>query len=174
MIRAVFYADPAEAAKKPLSEIIRQLARAHDTALIEPYVTFNTDFYPDEKSVLRVFERTVRDAQRLELALKGLECTELFTRSLLLEFHDDPRLHALYTSAESLSDRVLAYVYRPHMSLMYTELPMRDRLAIIDQLRLPERPFSFDRCGLAVTVDKPQSKADIEQWRLLREVPLVE
>ncbi len=167
MLRAVFFAEPAEPIKLQLNKIINDLSSQYNTALFEAHITFYTDFYTNEQSIMDVFNAVIKDAPGFSLQPTQISYSDIFTRSLFLEFEDDSGLKILYEKAKNLTSSSTPYVYRPHISLMYTSMPIDDRQMLVQDLKLPRGKFLFDCCGVAVTVEKPSNKADIEQWRLL-------
>ncbi len=172
MLRSAFFVEPTEPLRSRLTDIMHTLADQYGTAVFEPHVTFYTDFYPTEEAILQVFRAVTKMAACFSLQPKTVAYTDVFTRSLFLDFEDAPGLRHLYEQTKISTECVVSYVYRPHLSLMYTAMSAQDKQILAQNLHLPPGPYAFDHCGVAVTVDKPVCKTDIEQWRLLAEAPL--
>jgi hypothetical protein len=66
-----------------------------------------------------------------------------------------------------LSAHPSAYDLNPHLSLVYKNMPPRDKLNFISGLQLPKSGVLFDEVWGIVSTGTPSAEEDVKDWEVL-------
>jgi 2'-5' RNA ligase len=121
-----------------LSAVIGELAAKHDAPSFTPHVTLTDPVQSDELTVLGVLQPMLSGRAAFEVTLGGFGHEPEFFRSLYLSVEPSEPLTALNEAARQGLEQILP-PYRPHLSLLYADLPEdgKDAIAAGLELELP-------------------------------------
>jgi len=108
-----------------------------------------------------------RSAKPIELRLRGVDCSEQFTKTLFVRFESSPELEEL---RQSLGVR--ARGFDPHLSLLYKKLPMQTKRQFAGSIRLPFSTVTFDTIQIVHCPSPTVTRSDVESWKILNSQPL--
>jgi 2'-5' RNA ligase len=145
-----------------LSAVIGGLAGEHDTPAFTPHVTLTDPVQGEEMSVLGALQQVLSGREGFEVTLNGFGHEPEYFRSLYLTVPDSEPLTKLNEAAREAFEQVLP-AYRPHLSLLYSDLPEESKDAIATGLDL-ELPITVRFEGVELWADNgPRVPADNAQ-----------
>lgn len=145
-----------------LSTVIGGLAGEHDTPAFTPHVTLTDPVQGEEMAVLGVLQQLLSGRAPFEVTLDGFGHEPEYFRSLYLTVSDSEPLTALNEAARQGWEQILP-AYRPHLSLLYSDLPEESKDAIATGLDL-ELPITVRFEGVELWADNgPRVPADNAQ-----------
>ena len=154
-------------ARDRLAGVIARLAAEHAAPVFAPHVTMAgvVECSPDAAAL--VLGRLVAGVPPFEVTLTGVGYEPEFFRSLYLRAEPPAVLTALHEAGERAWGLNPA-PYRPHLSLLYSQLPEERKPAIADALGLA--------LPVTIRIDAAEIWADfrdeVTRWRRVARVPL--
>lgn len=161
-----FWLVPANPCQRMLATLINQLAGTYGAPRFMPHVTLLATELAQDESPLQVLESATKGIRPLELELLGVDHDADRFKSVFIQLNSEPIMplnSALRASCRYPGD----YQFDAHLSLLYRELPLIEKLSLISDLQLPQGPLYFDSV-VAVRPGYDQSSFDdVEQWRFV-------
>ncbi len=151
-----------------LTGAIGRLAAEHGGPVFAPHVTLVDAFDGEERAVARELERLMAGVPPFEVTLAGAGHEPTFFRSLYLRAEPSARLAGLHDAGERLWGLAGRPPYRPHLSLLYSDLPEDRKPAVIGALRL-DLPVTIRIDAAELWVD---FRDQVTDWRRAARVPL--
>ena len=150
-----------------LAGVIAGLAAEHGAPVFAPHVTMNGNVEAAEDTATRTLERLVAGVPPFEVTLTGIGHEPVFFRSLYLRAEPSARLTALHEAGQR-AWRLDGPPYRPHLSLLYSDLPEEHKPVIADGLGLA--------LPMTIRVDAAEVWADFrdeaDRWHRVARVAL--
>ena len=154
-------------ARDRLAGVIARLAAEHAAPVFAPHVTMAGVVECSPDAAAPVLGRLVAGVPPFEVALTGVGYEPEFFRSLYLRAEPPAILTALHEAGERTWDLNPA-PYRPHLSLLYSQLPEERKPAIADALGLA-LPVTIRIDAAEIWAD---FRDDVTHWRRVARVPL--
>ena len=150
-----------------LSAVISGLASEHDTPAFTPHVTLTDPVEGEEMAVLGVLQQVLSGREAFEVKLNGFGHEPEYFRSLYLTVPDSEPLSKLNEAAREAFEQIRP-AYRPHLSLLYSDLPEESKDAIATGLDL-ELPLTLRFEGVELWADNgprvpADHAADVASW----------
>ena len=160
---------PAAGAERDrLAGAIGRLAAEPGGPVFAPHVTLVDAFEADAAAVARGLEALLAGVPPFEVRLADFGHEPAFFRSLYLRAEPSDRLAGLHDAGERLWGLVGRPPYRPHVSLLYSDLPEDRKPALIGALGLD--------LPVTVRIDAAELWTDFRDpvagWRRVARVPL--
>jgi 2'-5' RNA ligase len=143
-----------------LAAVISGLAAEHEAPVFEPHVTLTDPVESDELSVLSVLQPMLSGRAPIEVTLSEFGHEQVFFRSLYLSVEPSEPLTALNDAARQGWEQILP-PYRPHLSLLYADLPADGKDAIAGGLDL-DLPMTIRLDAVELWADDDKGVAS---WR---------
>ena len=154
---------PAEEDAVVLQRLVDELARRFGVSSFEPHLTLHSGpFAADRTPELPGLPSP------LELEVESVEATPLFTQTLLLRFSEGAPLAPLAESFRKGAAEPSGYELRPHLSLLYADLPLAEKLALARETRPPMNKVRFDRLCLVEHSANVATPEDVATFKVLR------
>jgi 2'-5' RNA ligase len=150
-----------------LTDAIGRLAGEHATPVFAPHVTLVDAFDGPEAEVARGLERLVAGVAPFEVSLAEFGHEAAYFRSLYLRAEPSARLTALHEAGERAWALDLP-PYRPHLSLLYSDLPQDRKPAVIGALGMA-LPVTIRIDAAELWTDFRQ---DVARWHRVARVEL--
>jgi 2'-5' RNA ligase len=154
-------------ARDRLAGVIARLAAEYAAPVFEPHVTMAGVVECSSDAAALVLGRLVAGVPPFEVTLTGVGYEPQFFRSLYLRAEPPAVLTALHEAGERAWDLNPA-PYRPHLSLLYSQLPEERKPAIADALGLA--------LPVTIRIDAAEIWADftddVTRWRRVARVLL--
>lgn len=168
-----FWLIPAEPLAGQLRAIIQQLAEKYDAIAFEPHVTLSSG--PSNDDLTRTIGRSLAKLfSCVELIPVKLEQTEVFTKTVYIQFQDSGAARQISDAIKDRNARCANYILNPHLSLIYKTMPVAMRAEICRTLDVPKAAYVFDRLRAIETGIPLAEPAQVKRWRTVFECPLGE
>lgn len=142
--------------------LIDRFADRYDAPKFAPHVTIHSSAYQD--NILDVLETIPQDMTHIVLEIDQVLYSEQFTKSLFIQFHPNDNLNRL---SQFLKERFPSqFELNPHLSLIYHHFPEAEKSAIAAEIELPDR-VRFNQVSAIAYDTTPQTRADVEAWRMI-------
>ena len=148
------------------AKIIEDLANQHDAPAFEPHVTIYAGVYTQEDNLEELVAESVQTVQPVSLVVQGIGFSEEFFKTLFIEFRDNPILTTLSRRIRGGLEYQKPYDLKPHLSLMYKDIPERHKRVIVDQLGFVKSQVHFDEIVVASPGDFSEGWLDVERWKV--------
>ncbi len=160
----------------PLCSLLRtticQLAAQFEAVDFEPHVTLFCG--PSTESEAREAARRIGGQfAPVELDAVTLDHSELFTKTLFVQFEESAVLKRIFETAAASFSRPSSYLLNPHLSLLYKTLPASNRMKLCEALNVPMGGYRFDRIRMVETELPIEDDGPIRRWRTVSDDPLV-
>lgn len=164
---------PSEPLSSLLRTTIRQVAAQFGAIDFEPHVTVFCG--PSTDSEAREAARRIGGQfAPVELDAVRLDHSELFTKTLFVQFEESAVLKRIFETAAASFSRPSSYLLNPHLSLLYKTLPASNRIKLCETLDVPRGAYRFDRVRVVETELPIEDDGPIRRWRTVYEGPLLE
>jgi len=161
-----FWLVPANPYQLMLARLIDHLAGTYDAPRFMPHVTVLVTELAQDEAPLQVLESATKGIRPLELELLGVDHEADRFKSVFIQLNSEPII-ALTSALRSCCQHPGDYQLDAHLSLLYYQLPLNEKLSLISDLQLPQGPLYFDSV-VAVRPGHDQSSFDdVEQWRIV-------
>ena len=154
--------------RERLTGAIARLAAEHGGPVFAPHVTLVDAFDGEATAVAAALGRLVAGVPPFDVTLAGFGHEPAFFRALYLRAEPSARLAALHEAGERTWGLTGRPPYRPHLSLLYSDLPEDRKSALIGAVGL-DLPVTIriDAAELWVDFREP-----VAGWRRVARVPL--
>ena len=164
---------PREPLREVLRSTIREFAARQHAIDFEPHVTVFCAPSTDGES-RAVARHIAAQFPPIELTAIRVDHSELFTKTLFVQFEESVLLRRIFETAAAGCSRPSRYVLNPHLSLLYKKLPATRRKTLLQTLDVPMGGYSFDRVRVIETELPIEDDGPIRRWRIVCDEPLLE
>jgi hypothetical protein len=162
-----YWVVPAEPMRSWFVSTIAQLSSRFDSPVFEPHLTIYAASSRSE-SPEDVMEAALRGYAPLRLTVREIECSEEFTKTVLVQFEPGTALSEMSRKLREVSGASDEYELNPHLSLIYKTMTAAERAELAASIRLPFTEVVFDTVKAVVCATTPiTSRKDVENWRLM-------
>jgi hypothetical protein len=163
-MQIVFWLDLAEPDRSYYQGIIDQLAETYDDApKFAPHVTLYVDQYDPTTDIRAWLESVTQRISPINLVIDGVEFSDLFTKTLFIQFQPDAMLNQLFEAVRQYSGQPSGYVLNPHLSLIYSRsITNTQKYDLVSKIKWRSRMVRFDQVSVLIASDKVESREDIE------------
>ena len=166
-IHVSYWLVPAAEPREFLQGLIDALGQTHQAPSFVPHVTI----YSGESAVAddpqAIIAQSTWDVQEVRLDIDRVSYTDLFTKSLFVQFHQSEPLTRIADRMRHLSASPSMYELNPHLSLIYKHMESRDKRAIASGLQLPASVIPFDAVWAIASAGTPRAEEDVRGWQVL-------
>lgn len=139
---------PEAGCRAELRKLIRELARRHEATPFEPHVTVFAGRRSGEDRVERIVAAAFAGTDALELEVTGVAAADSFFKSVFLTL----RPHGFLERASRIIGQRLReaqrYDLQPHLSLLYTDLPLEAKREIATRVPFVPCRILFDELAV--------------------------
>lgn len=158
---------PSPAVREKLQALIQQLANRVGTTVFPAHLTLVGGLRGPVSPLLAAAQDLAEQISPLTVSVAGTAWTTEFFRTFYLKAHLDTSLQDAYGTAQQRFDSSETRPFEPHVSLVYGHVESGIKHALADQLR-GHYPESIEITHLELY----ETEGDIEDWRLLKRIPL--
>jgi putative hydrolase of the HAD superfamily len=156
-----------------LDGVIRELAASHGTPPFEPHLTLYSGLFPDPAGLAQELALACAGTPPFVLSVLGIGCTPDYFKTLFIEFAEDPLLARLHDRVKAGCGVDTGYELAPHLSLLYADLPLKDKEAQARRLVIDRATVRFTEAKVVTPLNPQQGWRDPLLWKTLARVPLV-
>lgn len=160
---------PAADDRRWAEGVIAELAARYGAPLFEPHVTvYGGSFAEDGElgPVRRALAEAGAGAGPITLRVTGLGVTQEYFRTLFVAFEEEPRLRRLHEVVKGAVARDSGYELVPHLSLLYSDIPLAAKEMAARTVSLDRGEMRFDEVKI-VAPDPVTGWSDARRWQTL-------
>ena len=172
MQRYSLFLTPSEPDSAFLEALIRELCGKHGGNPFEPHVTLYSGDLRDLEALKRVVSASMLGVRPFALDVRGVDCREEYFRSLFIDFEENPVLPEINARIRGGFGIDAGYELTPHLSLLYSDMPLSAKKALAENLVLGVPRIHFDRVKIVSPGNREEGWRDTTQWRTLFHVGL--
>ncbi|HEY9830412.1 MAG TPA: hypothetical protein V6D26_07530 [Stenomitos sp.] len=162
-----FWLIPSQEDRAFFQGIIDHLAQEYDAPVFMPHVTIYSGEYTPEESPSELLENAIQGIQNFSLRVDQLLYTDQFTKTLFVQFDQNPILTQISKTLHNRSKYPSEYVLNPHMSLIYQYLNEEIKKNLITQLSLPKSEICFNEVRAISTQNQVKGWEDVVSWEVI-------
>jgi hypothetical protein len=158
-----YWLIPSEPAHSFFQRVINDLARRYDAPAFQPHVTIHVGA---DRAVAA--KRALADAacqcKLIGLTPLGLDQSDEFIKTLFVQFAISAELQQINGIIRQTANDLSQYEVRPHLSLLYKNLPAATRRELTGSISVPLSEVTFDAIKAVRCLSPTKSRADVEAW----------
>jgi putative hydrolase of the HAD superfamily len=149
------------------ANLIWELCGKYGGHPFEPHVTVLSGEYSDLDALREAVTAAVTGIMPFSLRVRGVGCGEAYFRCLFLEFEENPVLRELHERLRAAVNPESGQVFFPHLSLLYSDMPLRHKEALVKRV-IPDRTeIHFDKVKIVTPRNLKEGWRDTGQWQTL-------
>jgi len=160
-----YWLIPTQPARSFFQQLINDLARRYGAPPFEPHVTVHVGANDADVAQSAISEA----ARSCKINLKPLRIGQSseFIKTLFVQFAFNTGLHQLSEMIRKTADDSSEYELKPHLSLLYKEMPASARRELADSIKVPFSEVQFNALKAVRCISPTQNRADVEAWRIV-------
>lgn len=166
-----YWLIPSEPALGFFQQIINNLARRYDAPLFEPHVTIHVGADRDG-AASNALREAARQCRLVRLTPLGINQSAEFIKTLFVQFAASPELQNGSEIIREAANDSSHYQLKPHLSLLYKNLPGATRRQLAASIRVPFSDVTFHAIKAVRCVSPTECGADVEAWRIVAQASL--
>jgi len=170
--RCSIFLTPARDDYATLAGVIGEMCNRFDLPPFEPHLTIFAGSFTDPAAVERTLEAAVAGLPPLTLRVSGIGCSAEYFKTLFIEFEEDSTLRFIHERIKGEWGISPAYELHPHLSLLYADLPLREKETLARGIVLNRDLILFDRVRLVTPGNRTEGWRDTLRWESLFELRL--
>jgi len=167
MQRYSVFLTPSDADFEYTGSLIRELCDKYDGQPFEPHITVLSGDLTDLARLQRVVSAAVAGIRPFSLEVRKIGYSEAYFRSLFIEFEEAQQLREIRTRLLSGLEVEPADEFLPHLSLLYSEMPLRHKQALAKRLVLDRSKIHCDEVKIVTPRNRELGWRDTSQWQTL-------
>jgi putative hydrolase of the HAD superfamily len=167
MQRYSIFLTPSGADFTYTDNLIREMCGKYDGPAFEPHVTVYSGEFSDLDALRKVVSDAVYGVRPFSLCIRKVGCGEEYFKSLYIEFEENPVLLEIHERIRAGVKTESRYELVPHLSLLYSDMPLRHKEALAKRI-VPDRPsIHFDKVKIVAPRNREEGWRDTGQWQTL-------
>jgi 2'-5' RNA ligase len=161
-----YWLMPAEPARSSFQTFIQDLVRRYDAPVFEPHVTTHVGAN-HANAAEKALSKAARECQPINLKALGIDHSDEFIKTLFVQFAPNRNLWQLNAIIRNATQDSSHYELKPHLSLLYKNIPAVARCELANSINLPFAEVTFDALKAVRCISPTQNRADVEAWRVV-------
>lgn len=161
-----YWLIPSEPAHSFFQEIINDLARRYDAPVFEPHVTVHVGV-DQADAAAKALEKAASECELVRQTALRIDQSDEFIKTLFLQFAMNAEVERINGIIRHAANDSSQYEVKPHLSLLYKNLPAATRSELAASITLPFSEIPFDSLQAIRCVSPTQTGADVEAWELV-------
>jgi putative hydrolase of the HAD superfamily len=167
MQRYSLFLTPSGADYEYAANLIRELCGKFDVPAFEPHVTIHSGELDDLEELKKLVSAAVSGIEPFYLHVRRVGCGGEYFRSLFIEFEDAPELRVIYERMRAEIGSESGYEPVPHLSLLYGDMPLREKEALAKRVVMDRSAIHFDQVKIVTPRNRKEGWRDTGQWQTL-------
>jgi 2'-5' RNA ligase len=161
-----YWLIPSEPAHSFFQRIINDLARRYDAPVFEPHVTVHVGVDQGDAAA-NALKKAASESELVRLASLGIDQSDEFIKTLFVQFAMTAELGKINSVIRHAANDSSQYELKPHLSLLYKNLPAASRSELAASITLPFSEVTFGAIKAIRCVSPTETRADVEAWRVI-------
>jgi 2'-5' RNA ligase len=158
---------PRQADRESLVEIINDLAKRHSSPRFVPHVTIAGPLTASASQVSRKLEELACQMQPFDVLTTVVMHSNSRFKAVFVGLAPHDRFRIMRSDLAQAWPEIRETEFQPHISLIYKQMPEREREAIVASLT-PQLSYSFDEVAIVAPGGKGKDWLDVRSWRVLK------
>ena len=161
-----YWLIPCEPAHSFFQRIINALARRYDAPVFEPHVTVHVGA-DQADAATKALEEAASECELVRQTPLKIDQSREFIKTLFVQFVMTAELGKINGIIRRSANDSSHYELKPHLSLLYKNLPAATRSELAASITVPFSEILFDSLKAIRCVSLTQTGADVEAWELI-------
>jgi 2'-5' RNA ligase len=161
-----YWLIPSEPAHSFFQRIINDLARRYDASVFEPHVTVHVGA-DQADAAEKALEKAASESELVRLTPLRIDQSDEFIKTLFVQFAMTAELRKINGIIRSTANELSQYELKPHLSLLYKNLPPTTRSELAASITVPFSEIPFDSLQAIRCVSPTKTGADVEAWEVI-------
>jgi 2'-5' RNA ligase len=161
-----YWLIPSEPAHSFFQRIIEDFARRYDAPVFEPHVTVHVGA-DQADAAAKALEKAASGCELVRQTPLSIDQSDEFIKTLFVQFAMNAELRKINGVIRHAANDSSHYELKPHLSLLYKNLPAATRSKLAASIALPFSEIPFDSLQAIRCVSPTQTGADVEAWELI-------
>jgi 2'-5' RNA ligase len=166
-----YWLIPSEPAHSFFQRITNDLARRYDAPVFEPHVTVHVGADPGDAAA-KALKKAAGESELVRLTPLRIDQSDEFIKTLFVQFAVTAELGKINSIIRHAANDLSQYELKPHLSLLYKNLPAASRSKLAASITLPFSEVTFGAIKAVRCVSPTESRADVQAWHVLGETVL--
>ena len=132
-----------------------------------PHLTLCSGTTENHELLIETVEKIARSSSPFTLPVAGVGCSDDYFRTLFMEFRETPFLTGMHNRLGEQIRRRAGSAFRPHLSLLYREMPLEEKEALARTIRLDRDRIHFDGIAIVTPGNDDDGWRDTHRWQVL-------
>ena len=159
-----YWLVPARPQRDLFVEMIRILAAELKTFPFEPHVTICSG---SDSKAMRDALKKISGVARVRLRVKEIAASNKLTKTLFIRFARTRALAELNRKLQRAAQLPPRALRDPHVSLLYSKMPLAAKKELAAAIRLPFEDVRFDTIKAIRSNTPMRTPADVKSWRVV-------
>jgi hypothetical protein len=137
--------------------------RRYDAPIFEPHVTVHVGA-DQAVAAAKALEMTASECELVRLTPLKIDQSDEFIKTLFVQFAMNSELQKINGIIRNAANDASQYQLKPHLSLLYKDLPAVTRIELAASMTLPFPEIPFDSLQAIRCISPTQTRADVEAW----------
>ena len=161
-----YWLIPSEPAHSFFQRIINDLARRYDAPVFEPHVTVHVGA-DQADAAEKALGKVTSECKLIRQTPLGIDQSDEFIKTLFVQFAMSAELGKINGIIRDAANDSSHYELKPHLSLLYKNLPAASRRELAASINVPFSEVTFDAIKAVRCVSPTESGADVEAWHVV-------
>jgi 2'-5' RNA ligase len=161
-----YWLIPSEPAHSFFQGIINDLASRYDAPVFEPHLTVHVGADRD-RAAAKALEKAAGECELVRQTPLGINQSDEFIKTLFLQFAMSAELRQMNDIIREAAKDLSQYELKPHLSLLYKNLPAATRSELAASIEVPFLEVTFGAIKAVRCVSPTESRPDVEAWRVV-------
>lgn len=121
-----------------LENIVKSLSLKNSSSNFIPHLTLFADIEIELNELKNIVDIVFKDSHKFNIQKTKVSHSELFFKTVFIEFELNEKLRDLYLKLSSKTDKRSLDDFKPHISLIYKNMPEKEKLQIIKALDIKD------------------------------------
>jgi putative hydrolase of the HAD superfamily len=150
-----------------LAGLICETCAKYDVSPFEPHVTIYSGVFLDAAVLRKDIDAAVAGVSPIILSSLGIGYSADYFKTLFIEFEEHPLLRCIHNRLEKAYCDFSSYVLRPHLSLLYADLPLKEKDELARRTLVDHDKISFDEVKIVTPLNNVQGWRDTMRWQTI-------
>ena len=151
--------------------LVRELCGKYGEPPFEPHVTVCSGTLSDLDALKKAVSAAAAESP-FSLRVRGVGFSREYFRTLFMEFEEHPVLRRIHEMIRAEGGNDAGQDFFPHLSLLYRDMPLRDKGALARRVMLDKTEIRFDELKIVSPRNLERGWRDTGQWQTLFRVKL--
>jgi putative hydrolase of the HAD superfamily len=165
--RCSVFLTPAREDFAYLDGLIRETCADCVLPPFEPHVTLYSGTFHDPPLLIKALDAAVAGVPPITLAVREIGCTPEDFKTLFIEFYEHPLVRRIHERLKEDCGDLSPSGLSPHLSLLYADLPLREKEALTARIHLDRCELRFDEVKIVTPMNRVEGWRDTMHWQTI-------